>query len=136
MEAVERRRILLVDDHAGFRGSMALVLAGEHLGYCVEVSDRPGALESVDRRKPDLALVDLSPGTEDALQLIGELSALGIPVLVCSTHEEPTYVRRAFAAGARGYVTKREAPREIVRVVRDLLNGWTMISPRATEGLQ
>jgi DNA-binding NarL/FixJ family response regulator len=57
-------------------------------------------------------------------------------VLVCSTYEDPGYVRRALAAGARGYITKREAPRELARTVRDVLEGWMLVSPRAAEGLR
>ena len=81
-------------------------------------------------------LVDLSPVMEDALQLVTELRARNIPVLVCSMHEEPSYIRRALAAGARGYITKREAPRELARAVRDVLEGWMLISPRAAEKLR
>jgi DNA-binding NarL/FixJ family response regulator len=43
---------------------------------------------------------------------------------------------RALAAGARGYITKREAPRDVARAVRDVLEGWMLISPRAAEGLR
>jgi two-component system, NarL family, invasion response regulator UvrY len=59
----------------------------------------------------ELVLVDLSLGDDDALRLVAELCARDIPVLVCSTHDEPGYVRRALTAGARGYITKREARR-------------------------
>jgi len=135
MHARDPRRILLVDDHADVRRGLAIVLGGEGLGECVEASGPREALAIADEQPPDVALVDLSPGTEEALQLVADLCARRIPVLVCSMHEEATCVRRAIAAGARGYVTKREAPRELVRVVRDVLDGWTMISPRASEGL-
>ena len=64
------------------------------------------------------------------------MAAHNIPVLVCSMHEEPGYVRRALAAGARGYITKSEAPQELARAVRDVLKGWMLISPRAAEGLR
>ncbi len=129
-------RILLVDDHAGIRHALALVLAEEGIRDCVESSGPAEALEAVSRGRPDMALVDLSPGTEEALLLVADLCARGIPVLVCSMHEEPAYVRRALEAGARGYLTKREAPRELGRAVRDILEGWTLVSPRATEGLR
>jgi len=83
-----------------------------------------------------LALVDLSPGTEESLYLVAVLFARNIPVLVCSMHEESGYVRRVLSAGARGYITEREAPRDLVRAVRDVLEGWTLVSPRAAEGLR
>jgi DNA-binding NarL/FixJ family response regulator len=40
------------------------------------------------------------------------------------------------AAGARGYITKTEAPEELAHAVRDILAGWMLISPRAAEGLR
>ncbi len=136
MRTGARRIILLVDDHAAVRRGLALALAEEGIGDCREVASREEALAAATHEPPDLALVDLSPGTEDALQLVAELCAFNIPVMVCSMHEEPSYIRRALAAGARGYVSKREPPRELARAVRDMLEGWMLISPRAAEGLR
>jgi DNA-binding NarL/FixJ family response regulator len=130
------RRILLVDDHPAVRHELALVLAEEGVGDCQEAAGPEEALETAGREPPAVALVDLSPCTEDALQLVAELCARNIPVLVCSMHEEPGYVRRALAAGARGYITKVEAPRDLARAVRDVLNGWMLVSPRAAADLR
>jgi DNA-binding NarL/FixJ family response regulator len=51
-------------------------------------------------------------------------------------HEESGHVRRALAAGARGYITKREAPRDLLCAVSAVLEGWTLLSPRAAERLR
>ena len=136
MRAKKARCILLVDDHVNLREGLALMLAQEGVGRCSQAGGPQEALEAARRELPDLALVDLSPGTEEALNLVAELSARNIPVLVCSMHEESGYVRRALAAGARGYITKREAPRDLVRAVRAVLEGWTLLSPRAAERLR
>ncbi|HEY3416045.1 MAG TPA: response regulator transcription factor [Armatimonadota bacterium] len=136
MRTRETPLILLVDDHAAVRHGLALVLAEEGVGECREAAGREEALNAAARELPDLALLDLSLGAEDTVELVGELCARNIPVLVCSMHEEPSYIRRALAAGARGYITKREAPREVARAVRDVLAGWMLISPRAAEGLR
>ena len=125
-----------MDDHDAVRHGLALVLTEEGIGECREAADRDQALVAAAPAPPDLALVDLSLGADDALILVAELCAREIPVLVCSTHDEPGYVRRALTAGARGYITKREAPRELARAVRDVLEGWMLISPRAAEGLR
>lgn len=135
MRSNQPPRILLVDDHPAVRHGLALVLAEEGAGDCREAAGREEALEAIGREPPDVALVDLSLDSGDALALIAELCARDIPVLVCSMHEAPGYVRRALAAGARGYITKREAPRELARAVRDVLEGWMLISPRAADGL-
>lgn len=136
MKALERPRILLVDNQPAIRHGLALILVEEGIGNCCEAAGRQEALDAAGREVPDVALVDLSPATEDALQLIAELCARNIPVLVCSMHENAIYVRRALAAGARGYITKPEAPQELAHAVRDVLNGWTLISPLAAEGLR
>lgn len=136
MRAEKARCILLVDDHVDLREALARMLTLEGVGRCSEAAGPQEALEAAGRELPDLALVDLSPGTEEALRLVTELSARNIPVLVWSMHEESSYVRRALAAGARGYITKREAPRDLVRAVRDVLEGWTLVSPRAAERLR
>jgi DNA-binding NarL/FixJ family response regulator len=136
MVMTETRHILLVDDHATIRHELAQVLAEEGIGECSEAAGRKEALEATECESPDVALVDLSPATEESFALIAELCSRNIPVLICSTHEEARYVRRALASGARGYITKREAPRDLARAVRDVLDGWTLISPRATESLR
>lgn len=128
------RRILLVDDHAAVRHGLALVLAEEGVGECREAGGREEALEAAAKEPPDMALVDLS--LDGALELLEELHKRYIPTLVCSMREEPAYVRRAMAAGARGYITKTEAPEELAHAVRDVLAGWMLISPRAAEGLR
>jgi DNA-binding NarL/FixJ family response regulator len=136
MQTLGRRCILLVDDNAVIRHGLALFLTQEGVGSCCEAEGREEALAVVAREPPDLALVDLSPGTDEALKLVAELCARNIPVLVCSMHENASYVRRALAAGAHGYITKPEAPQELARAVRDVLDGWILVSPRAAEGLR
>ena len=128
-------RILLVDGHPAIRRELILLLAEEGVGICLEAGCREEALDIARREPLDLALVDLSLGEEDGLALLSELRERDIPVIVCSLHEEPTYVQRALAAGARGYITKREAPRDLARAVRDVLEGWMLVSPRAARGL-
>lgn len=134
MSIHDRRRILLADGHAVVRHGLALMLAQEGVGECLEVSGREEAINAARSEPPDVALVDLS--LDHALELLEELHACNVPVLICSMLDDPGHVRRAMAAGARGYVTKTEAPHDLARAVRDVLAGWLLISPRAAEGLR
>ncbi len=134
MKTGKTPRILLVDDHPAVREGLALVLEGEGIGSCCEAISGKEALEAADQAVPDLALVDLSMDNEDTHALLAEFRKRHIPVLVCSMSEKPVHVKRAMAAGARGYITKSET-REVVRAVRGVLEGWMLISPRAADGL-
>ncbi len=133
MHPPSRPVILLVDNHPVVREALAKLLDGEGLGVSAQANGRKEALAQIASNRPDVALVDLSLDDGDGLDLVTDLHELGIPVLVCSTHEEPEYVKRALAAGARGYITKREANRDLARAVRDVLKGWLLISPRAAD---
>jgi DNA-binding NarL/FixJ family response regulator len=127
-------RVLVVDDHPAVRQGLALVLKAEGVAECCEAAGREEALEIARRESPDMALVDLNMGEGDTMALLAELRTMRIPVLVCSMYETPSQVKRAMAAGARGYITKGEV-REIARAVRSVLEGWMLISPCAAEGL-
>lgn len=135
MDNGSTKTILLVDDQPAVRRGLALLLEEAGVGHCREAAGCEEALEIAGCESPDVALVDLSMGREDTMALLAELRVRGIPVLICSMHEQPDYVRLAMAAGARGYITKSEA-REVVRAVRGVLEGWMLISPRAAEGLE
>ena len=125
--------IMLVDDHRVVREALAQLLAENGLAVTAQAEGRDEALRLAAAEAPRLALVDLSPSQDESLSLVADLHKLGILVVVCSTHEEPQYVRRAFRAGARAYVAKRDAGTALVRTVRDVLNGWVMVSPRAAD---
>ena len=128
-------RVLLVDDHAGIRQALATLLEQEGVAVCAQAGGRAEALDIVARDPPDVALVDLSLGEDSGLALTADLRGRGVPVVVCSTHEEPEYVRGALDAGARAYVTKREAGEALAHAIREVLDGWVLVSPRAADDL-
>ena len=128
-------RVLVVDDHAAVCQGLALLLESEGIAACAQASGRAEALVRIAEWRPDLALVDLSLGDDDGMVLVADLHRLGIPVVVCSSHEDAEHVRCALAAGARAYVTKREAGTALVHAIRETLDGWILVSPRAAADL-
>jgi DNA-binding NarL/FixJ family response regulator len=131
--------VLLVDDHPAVREGLALLLARENIVVCAEAEGCAQALRAADAAAAtatvDLALVDLSLGTERGLDLIGDMEARGIPVLVYSMHEDGENVQHALAAGARGYVTKREMHRVLIDAIREVADGREFLGPRAAAAL-
>ena len=122
----KRTHILLIDDHPLVRERLAEVIQREpDLAVCGEAEDRHQALDSIRSRKPGLAIVDLTLKNSDGLDLIADMNTRwpDLPILVVSMHDESLYAERALRAGARGYITKQEATRSILRAIRRVLQG-------------
>ena len=116
-------RILLVDDHPAVRQGVAVLLAPDRIEVCAEAASHADALAHLGHLHPDLAVIDLSLDGEDGLALVAEFSARGVNTLVYTMHEDARRVRAAFAAGALGYVTKRELHGVLVQAIREVAAG-------------
>jgi DNA-binding NarL/FixJ family response regulator len=124
-----------VDDHPAVREGIALLLSQDGITVCAEAGSRAELEAALARAVPELALLDLSLGGESGLELIDMLVDRGIPVLIYSMHEDGAIVRRTLAAGARGYVTKREMHRVLTDAIREVGAGREYLGPRAAHAL-
>jgi len=119
-------RILIIDDHPIFRHGLVRLLNEEPgLEVCAEASDAKSALLAVRQHHPALAIVDIAlPGTNgiDVTKiLLHEKPRL--PVLILSMYKDVLYEERALRAGARGYVAKQEAAKNLITAIRDVMAG-------------
>ena len=124
--AARRARILLVDDHPLVRERMAEIINQEpDLMVCGEAQDRAGALAAMAAHRPELAIINLALKDSDGLELIKDIRLHwpNVLMLVVSMYEESLYAERVIRAGARGYVTKQEATRDILSAIRRVLSG-------------
>ena len=129
-----KRRILIVDDHPLVRrGLRALINAEPDLIVCAEAATQQDGVGAIAAARPDLAVVDLSLDHGDGLKLVKEIRSRqpGLRVLVLTMHDAPAYVRRAFAAGADGYVSKQELTDTLLVAIRSVLRGETYAAPGA-----
>ena len=134
----EGASILLIEDHPTVRMGLSMLLARDHHWICGEAGSRSElltALTLLEPDRPDLALVDLSLGSESGLDLIADLHKKGIPVLIYSMHEDEAHIRQSFAKGAQGFVCKRETSGDLLAAVRDVLAGNRHVSPLAALNL-
>jgi DNA-binding NarL/FixJ family response regulator len=129
-----RRRIFIVDDHSVVRRGLA-TLINEHpdLEVCGDAENEAEAIDRFSSRKPDLLLADWSLKHSDSSGMISLLTKAnpGLPVLVLSIHDEMTHAPAAVAAGARGYIMKREAAEKIIEGIQTVLAGEFYLGPRA-----
>jgi DNA-binding NarL/FixJ family response regulator len=129
-----RTRILIVDDHPLVRESLKRIIQGEpDLVVCGEAEDREQALEIVNATGPRLAIVDLTLKNSHGLELVKDLRERfpEVQSLVLSMHDEMIHAERAIRAGARGYITKQEAPARILQAIRRILSGEIYWSEKA-----
>jgi two-component system, NarL family, invasion response regulator UvrY len=134
-ETAQGARIFLVDDHPAIRQGLALLLCQEGFVICGEVESRTQTLEILSAATPDLVLVDISLGNESGLDLIRELRARDHAILVYSMHDDVNNIEQAFAAGAIGYVTKRELSETLLEGIREVLAGRRYVSGVAAQSL-
>jgi two-component system response regulator NreC len=125
-------RVLVVDDHAVVRSGLRLLLEREDDIECAgEAESAASAVRDARYLQPDVVVLDVTmPGQSgiDALPALRE-AAPDAKVLVLSMHDDPRYVREAFAAGALGYVLKEAADTEIVAAVREVSSGGRYVHP-------
>jgi len=125
-------RVLIVDDHPVVRSGLKLLLDAE---ADIEVVGEAGNLQEAVFRtrslKPDVILMDMvMPGTSGIEVTPAVLKEHGdARVLVLSMQDDPSYVREAFAVGARGYVLKEAADEEVVGAIREVADGGSYVHP-------
>ncbi len=137
-EAAARRRILIVDNHALVRRGLIVLIDNEaDLTVCAAVATQQAGLAAIAGSRPDLVITDLALDDGDGLDLVRDIRAghEGLPVLVLTMHDAPVHIRRAFQAGARGYVSKPELGETLLVAIRCVLGGGTFGGPELREGL-
>ena len=105
-----RTRVLIVDDHDGFRASARALLEAEGFAVVGEAADGIGALTAVDRLRPDVVLLDVQLPDLDGFAVAERLAAApdSPRVVLISSRDAGAYGPRVQAAGALGFLTKRE----------------------------
>ena len=125
-------RILLADDQSiVIKGLRAVLEEDASFTVVAEAGNGRAAVTLCETLQPDVAIVDIAMpqlnGIEAARQ-IHRVSA-GTKVLMLSMHCDESYILRALAAGARGYLLKDSVEEELLTATRTILKGSTYFSP-------
>ena len=129
-------KVLLADDHSIVRaGLRSLIEDTGDMEVLVEADDGREAIKLAQAHPVDVAVVDLSMPGLDGLEVISQIAAAKpeLPVIVLTMHEEEQYVVRSISAGAKGYITKRSAPEQLVEAIRQVHGGGRYLSQEAAE---
>ena len=126
-----KKQILVVDDHAVVREGLRLLIEQqEDLEVCALAENFEQAMEYINQGNCDLVIIDISLRGQNGLTLTEEIKSRKphLPVLILTMHDEELYIKRAFRAGAKGYVTKNEATDSVISAIRLMLQGRDYIS--------
>jgi DNA-binding NarL/FixJ family response regulator len=118
--------VVIVEDHLMFREQLVrLINKADDMRVCGEADNIRDGFALIKQTRPSIAIVDITLEGSCGLELLKDLRAHGVavPALVLSMHDESLYAERALRAGAKGYVNKHEASVELMRAIRQVLNG-------------
>ena len=113
-------RILVVDDHPIVRHGLKTLLVAEPAWEVIgEAEDGIEALEKARRLQPDLIILDVTMPRMNGLEACRRIrqSVPECEVLIVTQHDSPQMMREALDAGARGYVVKSNAARDLLAAV-------------------
>jgi len=129
--AGKKKRILVAEDHPLFLEGLVQLIHRERDLCCCGGADTVAATQmAVTMLKPDLLVLDLRLKDGDGLELIKTLKSRfpSLRMLVLSQNDEALYAERALRAGARGYVMKEEATKDVLIAIRTILKGELYVS--------
>jgi two-component system, NarL family, invasion response regulator UvrY len=132
------RKILIVDDHEVVREGVKRLLEEQPGVFtCGEAGTPDEALDMALADDWDAVVLDLSFAGKGGLEVLKELkqNRPRLPVLVLTMHSEEQYARRAFKAGAAGFITKDSPRRELSKAIHKVMEGGKYLSPALAEKL-
>lgn len=131
--------VLIADDHEVVRAGLRTLLDGTDVRIVAEAADGNAAFKLATKHRPDVVLLDVRMPEGDGLNCLAriKLDLPNIPVVMFSTFDNPTYVARAVALGAAGYLSKSASRDEIIKAIRTAATGesiWSRDELRRVSG--
>jgi two-component system response regulator DesR len=125
-------RLVLADDEALIRDAVAALLGlEEDLEVVAVAGTGPEAIAVVERHRPDVAVLDLQMPGADGIE-VAEVLARRMPgcgVVIVTSHGRPGYLKKALAAGVRGFLPKAAPAAVLAAAVRQVAAGGRYVDP-------
>jgi len=135
---MKKTRILIADDHGIVRKGLRLQLE-QNVNFEVvgEATEGRSAVRMAEELLPDIVIMDIAMPNLNGIQAAGQIVKKNAQtgVIILSMHSDETYITRALAAGARGYLLKDNAEVDLFRAVQVVAQGKPFFSPAIAKTL-
>ena len=124
--------IVLADDHALVRQGLRRILEGtDDLEVVGEANDGLELLQLLTRLTPQMVILDIFMPNLRGIEAISEIKMMypEVKILILTMHRDKEYLYLALSAGAKGYLLKEDAPKELFAAIAKLRQDKTYISP-------
>jgi DNA-binding NarL/FixJ family response regulator len=131
-------RVVLADDHALVRQGLKRIIAeAGDIQVVGEAGDGLELLDILTGLSTDMVILDISMPRLRGIEAIHEIRAIhpDVAILVLTMHKDMEYLYLALSAGAKGYVLKDDADKELFAAIARLRQGRTYVSPLFSEEL-
>jgi len=133
-------RVLIADDQALIRAGFRMLLeSAEDILVVGEATDGAQAAEIASATRPNVVLMDIRMPIVDGLdatrRIASDADLADVRVLILTTFEADEYVYEALRAGASGFLVKDTDPGELLRAIRVIASGDSLLSPSITRRL-
>ena len=128
--------VLIADDHEIVRrGLRALIHEQPGWQLVAEATDGRDAVAKAEEFEPDVAILDITMPSLNGLEATRQIAKLSprTKVLILSIHESDLLIHKLLGAGARGYILKEDAGRDLITAVKALLANKTFFTPKVAQ---
>lgn len=124
-------KLVIADDHEIVRGGIAAILDQTNISIVGEAESSSEVVKLVARTRPDVLLLDVRLTDNSGLRTLGQVMLLdpNPKVLLFSAYENPAYVARAYAMGAKGYLQKSVHGNELIDAIQLVAAGGDLWKP-------
>ncbi len=138
MDTSNKKRVMLVDDHALFRGGLKMLIDGsDEFMVCGEASTGIEFLDQVSDASPDVVLLDISMPQMDGIEAaqIASQRHPNLPIITLSMYGEEDYYFRMVSLGVKGFLLKNSDISEVLTAMEQVIDGGSYFSPELLHNL-
>ncbi len=129
---MKKIKLVIVDDHKILRAGLRMLFENEkNIEIVGEADNREELLKIIEERPCDIILLDISLNNENGFDIMVELTNRypDVKIIVLTMHESAQYVKQALKYGAKGYVSKRSADKDLINAIRTVVEGGVFLDP-------